>query len=108
MVFEIFRTAIFNKMEKNHTAGFFWREFALSMHCGPFFIFSRSLYDKVGPFDEQFRIVGDFDWCIRAVKISDKFMLSAKVAGVFKRTGDTLSGGNLRHAAENNRSEEHT
>ena len=78
------------------------REFTRSMHCGPVFIFSRALYDKVGPFDEQFKIVGDFDWCVRAAKISDKFMLSDKVAGVFKRTGDTLSGGNQRHAVENN------
>ena len=79
------------------------REFTRSMHCGPFFIFSRSLYDKVGPFDEQFKIVGDFDWCIRAVKISDKFSRSDKIAGVFGRYyRSNLSGGNQRHAAENN------
>ena len=99
---KFFGLAFLVKIKKIVPPVFNRREFARSMHCGPFFIFSRSLYDKVGPFDEQFRIVGDFDWCIRAVKISDKFMLSAKVAGVFKRTGDTLSGGNLRHAAENN------
>ena len=79
------------------------REFTRSMHCGPFFIFSRSLYDKVGPFDEQFKIVGDFDWGIRAAKISDQFARSDKIAGVFGRYyGSNLSGGNQRHAVENN------
>ena len=79
------------------------REFIRSMYCGPFFIFTKSLYEKVGPFDEQFKIVGDFDWCIRTAKISDKFSRSDKIAGVFGRYyGSNLSGGNQRHAAENN------
>ena len=79
------------------------REFTRSMHCGPFFIFTKSLYEKVGPFDEQFKIVGDFDWCIRAAKISDKFSRSDKIAGVFGRYyGSNLSGGNNKHIAENN------
>lgn len=80
------------------------KEFTRSMHCGPFFIFTKSLYEKVGPFDEQFRIVGDFDWCIRAAKITDKFALSAKIAGIFRVDGQGLSGGrgNVRHIAENN------
>ena len=79
------------------------REFTRSMHCGPFFIFSKSLYDRVGPFDEQFKIAGDFDWCIRAAKISDKFSRSDKIAGIFGRYyGSNLSGGNQRHAVENN------
>lgn len=79
------------------------REFTRSMHCGPFFVFKKSLYEKVGPFDEQFKIVGDFDWCIRAAKISDKFTRSDKIAGVFGRYyGSNLSGGNQRHVVENN------
>lgn len=79
------------------------REFTRSMHCGSFFVFKKSLYDKVGPFDEQFKIVGDFDWCIRAAKVSDKFVRSDKIAGVFGRYyGSNLSGGNERHVAENN------
>lgn len=79
------------------------REFTRSMHCGPFFVFKKSLYDEIGSFDEQFKIVGDFDWCIRAAKVSDKFARSDKIAGVFGRYyGSNLSGGNERHAMENN------
>lgn len=78
-------------------------EFTRSMHCGPFFMFRKSLYRLVGPFDEQFKIVGDFDWCIRAAKATDKFALSDKSAGVFRVDGGGLSaGGKPRHVAENN------
>ena len=77
-------------------------EFTRSMHCGPFFIFTKSLYKKVGPFDEQFRIVGDFDWCIRAAKIS-KFELSKEIAGEFSVYRSSLSSGrNPLREAENN------
>lgn len=79
------------------------REFSRSMHCGPFFIFTKSLYDEVGPFDEQFKIVGDFDWCIRATKKTDAFALSNKSAGTFRVDGNGLSsGGKPIHVAENN------
>lgn len=78
-------------------------EFTRSMHCGPFFMFRKSLYYLVGPFDEQFKIVGDFDWCIRAAKATDKFALSKKSAGVFRVDGNGLSaGGTPLHVAENN------
>jgi hypothetical protein len=73
------------------------------MHCGPFFIFTRELYNKMGPFDEQFKIVADFDWCVRAAKITDKFFLGKESAGVFRVDGKGLSsGGKPIHQAENN------
>ena len=79
------------------------QEFVRSMHCGPFFIFRKSLYDAIGPFDEQFKIVGDFDWCIRAAKHTDAFALSKESAGVFRVDGTGLSsGGKPIHVAENN------
>ena len=57
----------------------------------------------VGPFDEQFKIVGDFDWCIRAALISNNFVLSQKIAGVFRVDGKGLSaGGRIAHKVENN------
>ena len=77
-------------------------EFTRGMFVGPFFIFRRSLYDRIGPFDEQFRIVGDFDWAVRAAKIVD-FVLGRSIGGVFTSDGRGLSAQvNPRHAAENN------
>lgn len=79
------------------------KEFMRSMHCGPFFVFKKSLYKEVGPFDEQFKIVGDFDWCIRAAKKTDAFVLSKESAGTFRVDGTGLSsGGKPAHVAENN------
>lgn len=78
------------------------KEFTHSMHCGPFFIFTESLYQRVGPFDEQFKIAGDFDWCVRAAKVSD-FKLSKEIAGEFINEGVGLSGSkDLLHRIENN------
>jgi len=79
------------------------REFTRSMRCGPFFMFTKDLYNQVGPFDEQLKIVGDFDWCVRAAKISEKFVLAKNSAGIFRVDGNGLSsGGKPIHVAENN------
>jgi len=85
-----------------HPPIFNQKEFTRSMHCGVFFIFTKSLYKKIGPFDEQFKIAGDFDWCIRAAKISD-FKLSEKITGEFSVFQGALSSGkNPLREAENN------
>jgi glycosyltransferase involved in cell wall biosynthesis len=77
-------------------------DFTRRMLVGPFFLFSRTFYDHIGPFDEQFRIVGDFDWSIRAAKETD-FHLGRSIAGVFTQDGHGLTArGNPRHTAENN------
>ena len=34
---------------------------------GPFFMFAKHAFDDLGSFDEQFHIVGDFDWQLRVV-----------------------------------------
>src|SRR5690606_24921301 len=34
------------------------------MKCGPFFMFTKALYERVGPFDERFKIAGDWEWCV--------------------------------------------
>lgn len=79
------------------------KKFTSGMHCGPFFLFRKDFYRQVGPFDEQFKIVSDFDWCVRAAKISDRFVLSEKNGGEFRVDGAGLSsGGKLIHSAENN------
>jgi GT2 family glycosyltransferase len=68
------------------------KEFGQSMHCGPFFLFTKKLYQKVGPFDDTFRIAGDFEWCLRASKETD-FVRANVVAGRFINEGVSLSGG---------------
>jgi GT2 family glycosyltransferase len=79
------------------------KKFTSEMHCGPFFLFRKDFYKQVGPFDEQFKISGDLDWCIRAAKISDKFVLSEKDGGVFRVDGGGLSAGRKKqHLLEDN------
>lgn len=67
--------------------------FTKEMHCGPFFLFTKSLYEKIGPYDETFRIAGDYDWCVRAAKISNSVVKSKINAGIFEKRAGTLSGG---------------
>ena len=68
-------------------------KFSKEMHCGPFYLFTKSLYEKIGPYDETFRIAGDYDWCARAAKMSGMLGKSDLVAGVFEKRDGTLSGG---------------
>ncbi len=78
-------------------------QFLSGMLCGPFFMFTKSFYEKVGPFDEQFKIAGDFDWCIRAAKATNYFTKAKTIAGTFRVDGGGLSAGaNERLAVENN------
>ncbi len=75
--------------------------FTHEMHCGPFFMFTKKLFEQVGQFDEKFKIAGDFDWCVRAAKITN-FSLCDKVAGEFRNEGTSLSGSkNIIHQEEN-------
>jgi len=77
-------------------------EFLRSMLCGPFFVFRKSLFERVGPFDEQFRSAGDFDWCIRAAKIG-KFRRGKQLGGSYRVDGSGTSGGGKDFiTAENN------
>jgi hypothetical protein len=63
--------------------------FTRAMRGGSFWVFARDLYDRVGIFDENFKIVGDFEWCVRAAEVTD-FCPGIQLAGRF-----TLHGGNL-------------
>jgi len=76
-------------------------QFSKEMHCGPFFLFTKDFYQKIGPFNESFRIAGDFDWCVRAAK-EGNIMRSEIVAGVFEKRPGTLSGGRNPLQAEEN------
>lgn len=71
---------------------------------GPFFMFAKKIVYHVGYFDEQFKVVGDYDWFIKSGKASAKFSRSLLLAGVYIKQGNnTLSGGynNHTHKAEN-------
>ncbi len=77
-------------------------EFGQSMHCGPFFMFSKNFYNTVGGFDETFRIAGDFEWCIRASK-KGAFIKGQHIAGTFINQGTSLSGSRNSALAEENK-----
>ena len=66
-------------------------------------MFTKALFERVGPFDEQFKISGDFDWCARAANKTEKFVKAKNFGGVFRVDGGGLSSGvNPRRTAENN------
>jgi hypothetical protein len=76
--------------------------FMRGMYVGPFFLFSRELYERVGPFDERFHIAGDFEWAARAAGLAE-FTRGATIGGAFLLHGGTLSGsGAARQLVENN------
>jgi len=52
----------FSKFKKN--------ELLRSMILGPFYMFKKDLWSKIGFFDEQFKIAGDFDFAIRLALVS--------------------------------------
>jgi hypothetical protein len=76
--------------------------FRRTFRVGPFFMFSRELYNAVGPFDEQFAISGDLDWILRALRVTS-FTPGSQVAGVFLNEFRGLSmSGSQRAIAEHN------
>ena len=69
---------------------------------GPFFMFSRQLFDDFGPFDEQFHIVGDFDWQLRVVPHTG-LSWGQRLGGVFFAHDTSLSNsGSQRLLVEHN------
>lgn len=69
---------------------------------GPFFMFSRDLYEQVGEFDEHYRIAGDMHWAGRAIP-HVKFYPAKQIGGYFYIHGDNLSNtGLVREAVEVN------
>lgn len=79
------------------------RKFETTMTAGPHFMFTKKAYERVGPFDEQFKIAGDFDWCARATQVGLKFQQGKNYSGVFRVDGKGLSAGaNTTLIAENN------
>ncbi len=75
--------------------------FRKEMHCGPFFMFKKDFFQKVGNFDESYKISGDYEWCTRAAKIS-AFEKSDTLGGIFTNDGTTLSGSKSKLQEEEN------
>jgi GT2 family glycosyltransferase len=67
-------------------------KFLKEMHCGPFFVVKKSTFEKIGLFDSEFKISGDFEWCAKAAFNNLKFKKIDKIAGIFTNNGKTLSG----------------
>ncbi len=66
--------------------------FIKHMYIGPFFITKKEVFDKIGLFDESYKIAGDFEFAVRAAKKNIKFTHDNTLAGIFTNDGQTLSG----------------
>ena len=72
----------FSKFKKN--------ELLRSMILGPFYMFKKDLWKKIGFFDEQFKIAGDFDFAIRLALVS-KGKMVVKNLGYYLNSQKGLS-----------------
>lgn len=78
--------------------------FEKEMHIGPHFMVRRSLFERIGHFDESFRIAGDFEFQTRAARHNAHFIRIPVKSGVFRNDGTTLSGSRTAlHSEENAR-----
>lgn len=98
-----FSIKVYTKRVQGPDLDFDVKKFSRGMVCGPHFMFKRSLFHEIGPFDEQFKFASDFDWCVRAVEYTQKFVQGKELSGIFRVDGTGLSSGNKPwRAAENN------
>lgn len=78
--------------------------FQKEMHLGPHFMVQRALFDRIGYFDELFKIAGDYEFQTRAAKKGVRFARTLVISGIFRNDGTTLSGSrNELHVEENKR-----
>ncbi len=77
-------------------------QFTRKNGMGPFSLMTRELYEQVGPFDENFRIVGDLEWGGRAMAHVN-FHPGENLGGAFRLHGENLSStGSIVQAVEDN------
>lgn len=69
--------------------------------AGPFFMFSAAAHQQFGPFDERFRILGDFEWWVRTAKHIE-FVRGETISGTFLFHGTNLSMSRQRVLGEEN------
>jgi hypothetical protein len=70
--------------------------------CGPFFMFHRSVFDKIGPFDETLIVAGDFDWFARAAYMNVTFQGIRTIGGIFFTHSGNLTVTNTKVQADEN------
>jgi hypothetical protein len=70
--------------------------------AGPFFMFTPALYRTVGPFDARFRIVGDWEWCNRALNITPFTPSEINGGDFFVHGGNLSNTGSTRQICEEN------
>ena len=89
---KIFGLKILVKIKITKTIPFDYQLFLKGMYLGPFFMVKKTAFEKVGFFDESFKISGDFDWSVRAVRAGATYIKSDILGGTFTNDGTTLSG----------------
>lgn len=103
--FVCFPYIVFNKSRKAFFTDLLDLDLDLRKHnfvIGPFFMVSKALFNKVGPFDEQFHITGDFEWQFR-VATATPFSRGNSIGGLFIADGNNLSSKmSPRHYVERN------
>jgi GT2 family glycosyltransferase len=62
-------------------------ELTRSMILGPFFMFKKNLCNKIGFFDEQFKVAGDFDFAIRLALQSKGKMIKENLGYYLNKNG---------------------
>jgi len=77
--------------------------FIKEMHLGPHFMVRRTLFEKIGYFDESFKIAGDYEFQARAAKEDAHFVRTLAISGIFRNDGTTLSGSRDELQAEENK-----
>lgn len=101
---KLFGIKILVKIKKIKPPEFDKNVFLKAMHIGPFFIARKKSLEDINLFDDSFKISGDFDMQVRAVKKGLVFKKDSIIAGIFTNDGTTLSGSkNKLHQEENKR-----
>ncbi len=85
------RLGIFPQLQRHDVPRLYdANHFARGNGLGPFFMMRRALYQRVGPFDEAFRVAGDMEWAGRA-QAQARFHASESKGGDFHVHGRNLS-----------------
>lgn len=88
--------------ERIHPAPFLQSPFTRFSALGPFSMMRRELYEQVGAFDANFRVVGDLEWASRA-RIVANAVMGTSIGGEFALYGGNLSSvGSAREDVECN------
>lgn len=91
---------ILAKRKKITVQAFTKERFTKEMHIGPFYLYTKKAFATAGPYDETYKIAGDFEWQARAASRECSFIPSKVVSGYFHNDGTTLSGSRSSLQAE--------